>query len=99
MLLIEQRTINRKNRKIERGKFLCPECGRSFHYELSLGLSKKKCLSCSRTQGKKLKKEEVKDIRRLYKTGKFTLRSLANLYKISHNMVWLIMKNRTWKFE
>ncbi len=50
------------------------------------------------TQGlHKLTEEEVLEIRRLYKTGNYTLIQLANEYNVHYSNIGYIVNNKTWK--
>lgn len=45
----------------------------------------------------KLTNKQAKEIRRLYKTGKYTQKQVGNLYGVSDSVVYWILKNKTYK--
>ncbi|MBX3002774.1 MAG: HNH endonuclease [Anaerolineales bacterium] len=50
-----------------------------------------------RNGNSKLTEEQVKDIRKLYGTGDYTNRQLAQMYKMSDSAIYSITKNKYWK--
>ena len=47
----------------------------------------------------KLTWDIVKDIRRLYASGKFTMPELADKFKVHTQSIWNIVNNKTWKVK
>jgi hypothetical protein len=47
----------------------------------------------------KIKKFHVKQIRELYKTGKYSYHKLADMFKISKTEIGNIINNKTWKSD
>lgn len=45
----------------------------------------------------KLTEKQILDIRKLYKTGSYTLQQIADKYGMSKNNIWNIVNNRSWK--
>lgn len=59
--------------------------------------ARSKCRTGSKNGNSKLDEEKVKDIRRLYNTGEYSITQLSKIYSCGWTTISHIIKNETWK--
>ena len=52
-----------------------------------------------KNRSKKLKINDVLEIRKMYKTGKYTQKKLANIFNVCQHTIWAIIHNKVWIFD